>query len=216
MKNKNKLLISAPSEFLRGKTKLSEKSLEELEETFRELKSQLDEINRSSVQEKKYEYGVMSQNELTQILKSKTKHKKKQQLLLTQIGYLRINIFNEYYEQIKHAQENKELVKAFKLMKKCAELVALPFFSIKKQPSLAWRLRVRISTKRKPEPAELIQKWKTVQEAWLRKNELAHPQPNDKKRLDEFNELKMAFFALYTYSFSVDNFPPLRERRSDH
>ena len=60
------------------------------------------------------------------------------------------------------------------------------------------------------------QKWKTLQEGWVRKNEYAHPQENEKKRLDEFNELKMAFFALYTYSFSVDNFPPLRERRSDH
>jgi hypothetical protein len=190
--------------------------LEELEKTFRELKSQLDEINRDSVREKKYEYGVMSQNELTQILKSKTTLKKKQQLLLTQIGYLRINIFNEYYEQIKYAQENEELDKAAKLMKKCAELVALPFFLVKKQPSLAWRLRVLISPKKKPDPAELVQKWEAVQEAWVRKDEGTHLQANDKKRLDAFNEMKMAFIALYTYSFSLDNFPPLRERRSDH
>ena len=158
----------------------------------------------------------MAQDELNQILESKIKLKKKKQLLLTRIGYLRINIFGEDYEQINRAQERKELDKAVELMNKCAETVALPFLSTKKQPGLSERLKKLISTKKQPEPAELIRKWKTSYETWFKQNESNRPQADDKKRMEEFNQLKMAFFTLYTYSFSVENFPPLRNRRSDH
>ena len=158
----------------------------------------------------------MAQDELNQILESKIKLKKKTQLLLTQIGYLRINMFGEYYEQINRAQERKELDKAVELMNKCAEAVGLPFLSTKKQRGLIERLKGLISTKKQPEPAELIRKWKTAYETWFKKNESPRPQTDDKKRMEEFDQLKMLFFTIYTYSFSVENFPPLRNRRSDH
>jgi hypothetical protein len=158
----------------------------------------------------------MPQNELNQILKSEIKPKKKRELLLTQIGYLRINLFAEYYEQIKQAQGSNELDKAVKLMNRFAETVASPFFTTKKQPALIKRLKKLLSIKTPPEPAELIQKWKTVYEAWFKQKDSIYPQMDDKKRMEEFDQLKIAFFTLYTFSFSVDNFPPLRDRRSDH
>jgi hypothetical protein len=158
---------------------------------------------------------VIPQNELTQILKSKIKPKKKKQLLLTQIGYLRINLFGEYYEQIQHAQKNNELDKAVKLMNTYAE-IAIPFISTRKQPALIKRLKELLSKRKFPEPRELIQKWKTGYEAWFKQNGSIHPQMDDKKRMEEFDQLKNAFFTLYTFSFSFNNFPPLRDRRSDH
>lgn len=158
----------------------------------------------------------MTQNELNQILESKMKPRKKKKLLLTQIGYLRINMFGEYYEQINRAQERKELDKAVELMNKCAETVALPFLSTKKEPGLIERLKELVSTKKQPDPAELIRKWITAYETWFKQNESTRPQTDDRKRMEEFNQLKMAFFTIYTYSFSVENFPPLRNRRSDH
>jgi hypothetical protein len=39
---------------------------------------------------------------------------------------------------------------------------------------------------------------------------------DEKAQMEEFDEIKMAFLELYTYSFSTDNFPNLRNRRSDH
>jgi hypothetical protein len=158
---------------------------------------------------------VIPQNELNQILKSKIKPKKKTRLLLTQIGYSRINLFGEYYEQIQHAQKNNDLDKAVKLMNTYAE-IAIPFLSTKKQPALIKRLKELLSIRGPPESIELIQKWKTGYKAWFKQNEPIHPQMDDKKRLEEFDQLKNAFFTLYTYSFSVDNFPPLRDRPSDH
>ncbi len=158
---------------------------------------------------------MIPQNELNQILKSKIKPKKKRQLLLTQIGYLRINLFGEYYEQIQHAQKNNELNKAVKLMNTYAE-IATPFISTRKQPALIKRIKELLSRRRFPEPVELIQKWKTGYEAWFKQNEFNHSQMDDKKRMEEFDQLKNAFFTLYTYSFSVDNFPPLRDNPSDH
>lgn len=158
----------------------------------------------------------MTQDELNKVFESKIKLKKKTQLLITQIGYLRINIFGEYYEQINRAQERKELDKGVELMNKCAEVVALPFLSTKKQLGLIERLKKLIPTKKQPEPAELIRKWKTAYGTWVIQNESTRPQIDNKKRMEEFDQLKMAFFTLYTYSFSVENFPPLRNRRSDH
>jgi hypothetical protein len=194
--------------------KLEEKSAAELEVTFQELKSKFDEM-KVDLTDMKYEYAIMPQNELNWILKSEISPRKKRQLLLTQIGYLRINIFDECYEQIKRAQGD-ELDEAVKLMNKCAETIAIPFISMKKNQSLTKRLGMLFSRKRDLEPTELIQKWKTSYEAWLKQKESPHPQRDNNKRMEEFGKLKTAFFTLYTHSFSVNNFPPLRNRRSDH
>ena len=187
-----------------------------LEKTFQGLYSKLEEIDQNAIRNKKLDFTVISQNELNQLLNSKMKLKKKKQQLLTQIGYLRINLFSEYYERIQSAQRDNELDKAVKLMDECVEIIAIPFISTKKQASWLKRAKELLSIVRFPEPIEHVNKWKDSYKAWFKQDEQPHSQVSDKNRNEEFNQLKMAFITLYTFSFSVDNFPALRNRRSDH
>ena len=136
--------------------------------------------------------------------------------MLTQIGYLRINLFSEYYERIQSAQKDKELDKAVRLMDECIEIIAVPFISTKKQSAWVKRAKGLFSIGRFPEPIEHIKKWKTGYEAWFKHNEKSPQRTDDEKRIEEFKQLKMAFITVYTFSFSVDNFPALHNRRSDH
>jgi hypothetical protein len=57
----------------------------------------------------------MPKDELEQTLRSKAKNQYKRRLLLTQIGYVRINLFSEYYARLQHAERNKEFEEAVKL-----------------------------------------------------------------------------------------------------
>ena len=155
---------------------------------------------------------MINENLLNQTLKSDIKLKKKKQLLLTQMGYLRMNIFMEYFERVNLLREKNQLNKAIEQMNKHAEIAKI-FIPTKKQPALIKRLKKLLSI-RSTEPAEYLQKWRTAYEAWHKQDSLQQP-INEKKRLEEFDQLKMAFLELYTFSFSVDNFPPLRNRRSD-
>jgi hypothetical protein len=186
----------------------------QLEETFRKLKLELEEIDVASVRDKKLDLETMGKNELEQFLKSKIKPKKKVEFLLNQIGYLRINLFSEYYEQIKVAEKEKELDKAARLMDRCAEVIAIPFYSAKKQSEFVKRLKKWLSMRSRPESMELINNWKAEYESWFKPKEAGHS-ISDSERLEEFDKLKKTFFTLYTFSFSVDNFPQLRERRTD-
>ena len=155
---------------------------------------------------------MITENLLNQTLKSDIKLKKKKQLLLTQMGYLRMNIFMEYFERVNLLREKNQLNKAIEQMNKHAEIAKI-FIPTKKQLALIKRLKKTLSI-RSTEPAEYLQKWRTAYEAWHKQDSLQQP-INEKKRLEEFDQLKMAFLELYTFSFSVDNFPPLRNRRSD-
>lgn len=215
--NKNKPLIF---QFLKALTRerytFQDKSLRGLEKTFQELRLHLEKIDQDAVRDKKLDFTVISQNELNKILNSKLKLKKKTQLLLTHIGYLRINLFSEYYERIQYAQRNNELDKAVKLMNECAEIIAIPFVSTKKQSAWIKRLKDLLPIENALESIEHVKKWKTGYEAWFKQDVQIPQQTDDKKRMEEFNQLKMAFITLYTFSFSVDNFPALRNRRSDH
>lgn len=187
-----------------------------LEKTFQGLYSKLEEIDQNAIRDKKLDFTVISQNELNQLLNSKLKLKKKKQLLLTQIGYLRINLFSEYYERIQCAQRNNELDKAVKLMDECAEIISIPFVSTKKQSAWFKRVKALLPIDNAPEPIEHVKKWKTGYEAWVKHDQKPPQRTDNKKRLEEFNQLKMAFITVYTFSFSVENFPALRNRRSDH
>lgn len=149
---------------------------------------------------------------LNQTLKSDMTLREKKQLLLTQIGYLRINIFTEYFERVNLLREKNQLDQAAELMNKHAEIASI-FISKKKQPASIKRLKELFSI-RSIEPIEYLQQWQTVYEAWF--NQGGSQQFDEKQRIEKFDELKMAFLELYTFSFSVENFPPLRNRRSDH
>jgi len=209
----NNLLIFRISTLLTGATKLREKTLKELQDIFQVLKSKLKDLNEAAVRDRKYDSPMINENWLNQAIKSDISLKEKKQLLLTQIGYLRINIFTEYFERANLLREKNQLDQAVELMNKHAEIAGI-FISTKKQPVLIKRLKELLSI-RSTEPIEYLQKWRTAYEAWH--NQATSQQlTGEKKRMEEFDQLKMAFLELYTFSFSVDNFPPLRNRRSDH
>lgn len=171
-------------------------------------------MSKDAVREKKYDFPMMPENWLSKVLKSEIKLSEKKQLLLTQLGYLRINIFTEYYERIKLARERNELDKAVELMNDHAKIARI-FISTKKQPTLVKHIKNLLSIK-SIEPMDFLQKWLTTYEKWITQGERDQQNVDAKKRMEEFEQLRMAFLELYTFSFSVDNFPPLRSRRSDH
>lgn len=180
---------------------------------FQVLKSKLKELNEDAVRDRKYDSPMMNENWLNQALKSDIKLKEKKHLLLTQIGYLRINIFTEYLERVNLLREKNQLNEAVELMNKHAEIARI-FIPTKKQSAFTKRLKELLSM-RNIDPIEYLQKWQNAYEAWF-KQESSQKPLDEKKRLEEFDKLKMSFLELYTFSFSVDNFPPLRNRRSDH
>jgi hypothetical protein len=209
----NKILIFPILTLLTGEHKLREKSLKELEDNFHLLQSKLEELNKDAVRNRKYDFSMMNQNWLNQALKSDIKLKEKKNLLLTQIGYLRINIFTEYFERVNLLRDKKQLNEAVELMNKHAEIARM-FIPTKKQSAFIKRLKELLSM-RSTEPIEYLQKWRASYDAWYKQG--ADQKPiDDKGRMEEFDQMKMAFLELYTFSFSVDNFPPLRDRRSDH
>ena len=185
----------------------------ELEDIFQALKSKLGELNKGAVRNREWDLPMVNENWLNQTLKSDIKLKEKKKLLLTQIGYLRINIFTEYLERVNLLREKNQLNEAVELMNRHAETASI-FISAKKQPTVVKRLKELLSL-RSIEPIEYLEKWRTAYEAWF-KQEPGQKLVGEEKRMEEFDQLKMAFIELYTFSFSVDNFPPLRNRRSDH
>lgn len=184
---------------------LNEKSLSELEAIFQELSSKLDKMHQYYSKDKKFDYPMMPKDELTPILKSNINPKKKKQMLLTQIGYARINLFTEYYELIQQARANNELDKGAQFMNEYAETIVIPFISTKKQSTTLNRIKEAISRKKRRDPMEQIQEWKTTYRAWL----------NHSKSVEDFDQLKKSLIALYTISFSVEDFPPLRNKPSE-
>ena len=94
-----------------------EKEFLRLQTTFREFETLIGKLNENAVRDKKFDLSVMTHYELEQILESKIGSREKRRILLTQLGFLRINIFNECYEEIKLAETKKEFDEAVKIMK---------------------------------------------------------------------------------------------------
>lgn len=209
----NNKLIFCFSTFFTGENQVKSKTLTELLSIYKVLRSRIKDLNVGAVRDKKYDSPMANENWLYQAIKSNISPQKKKQLILTQIGYLRINIFTEYFERVNQLREKNELNAAVELMNKHAEIASI-FISKKKQPALIKRLKGLVSIKN-IDRIEYLQKWRTAYEKW-RKQESIQRTIDEKKQLKEFDQLKMFFLELYTFSFSVDNFPPLRYRRSDH
>ena len=149
---------------------------------------------------------------LNKTLKSNISLRDKKRLLLTQIGYLRIDIFTEYFERVNLLREREQLDQAVELMNQHAEIASI-FISRKSQSRLVKRLKELLSI-RNLEPIYYLEQWRTLYATWFKHNN--SDQIDEKKRIENFEKLKMAFLELYTFSFSVKNFPPLSNRRSDH
>ena len=90
-------------------SKTYKNNLRSLMATLTELKSKLETLNQNAVRNRKLDFKILTQNELNQKLLKGTEYENRQ-LVLTQIGYLRINLFQEYYERIQAAQANQDLM----------------------------------------------------------------------------------------------------------
>jgi hypothetical protein len=171
---------------------------------FNELKAKLDILDIEAVREKKFDFEVMSNPQLEKYLENNSDLKEKTKSLLTQIGYLRINIFYDCYARILSAEKTMEFDKVLQLMNDYVEQIALPFLLPKLKQSLLSRLSGKSS-----EAALNLQKWRLSYKHWLEHKNLLEQQSTVKKEMEEFNELKQIFITLYSLSFSCANFPPV-------
>lgn len=174
-----------------------------LEKRFHELKVKLEILDKDVVREKKFDFGVMDDAQLEQYLESNSRPREKIRLLLSQIGYLRINIFYECYARLQAAEKNSDFDKALPLMNEYIEEIALPFLLPRMKQSWLSRLSGKLS-----ETTVFLQKWRLGYKSWSEKeptlNEMA-----EKERVNEFNDLKQTFITLFSLSFTYENFPPV-------
>jgi hypothetical protein len=157
----------------------------------------------------------MSTDELKQLRSRQKNPKDQKKTLLTQIGYLRINIFQNDFEQIQKAEKASEFDKAAQLMNVYAENTAIPWIPQDTKASLKQRLLNSLSGKTAPDLDQFVQQWKTSYAAWVAQSGKTDSQRDEKGRVERFNKLKEAFITVYTYSFSPGNFPPLTNQRTD-
>lgn len=181
------------------------KSVKELTNILSSFKSALAEYDKDSKRDKKRDYKLLPQSELKYVLKSGIPDGEKKNLLLSQIGLLRINLFMEHYERIRTFEENNQLDEAIKIMNDYAVNVAIPFIPAKKSPSLINRFMDLIAKERLLEPFEYVQKWRTEYQSWVKSRKIPM---NQSLRQEKFSQLKIVFNMLYTVSFSDNNFPP--------
>jgi YesN/AraC family two-component response regulator len=179
--------------------------LERLTATFTELRSKLDTLNQDAIRNREFDFEILTQDELKQKLLKGTRYENRQ-LVLTQIGYLRINLFQEYYERIQAAEESQDLDKAVQLMNQYILTIAMPFIQERIHPSILTRIANIFSTSTLPNAAQTLKEWQTHHEAWNRQKK-ANIDKNQKAI--EFGHIKNLFITLYTLSFSPSNFPPV-------
>lgn len=143
-----------------------EKEFLRLETTFREFETIIGKLNENAVRDRKYDLSVMTNDELDKILESKIRRSEKTRILLTQIGFLRINIFNEYYNEVQLAETKNELDDAVKTMNSHIEQVAMRFIRERLHPSLIDRIINRFSNSPIPDAAKTLGEWKSSLSTW--------------------------------------------------
>ena len=178
-----------------------------LEEFYNELSIKLEEINKGAIRDRKLDFSLMPKEDLLRKLKKSPKEGEKKLILLTEVGYLRINLFHEYYERIQVAQKNRDFGEAVELMKDYVETIAMPFLQQKLHPSVLDRVGRFLYSNGNPDAGKTMQDWLTGYEAWSKKQGSAMSDSSEK--LEMYNGLKRSFIVLYTLSFSYENFPPV-------
>lgn len=183
-----------------------DKEFLKLESTFRELETIIGKLNENAVRDLKFDLQVMTHDELDQILESKIGKREKIRILLTQIGFLRINIFNECYKEIQLAETKNEFDKAVKIMNDYIEPVAMRFIQERLHPSLTDRIIELFSKSKLPDTGKTLGEWKRSLFTW---SEDASMRFDQQKKTKEYARIKEIFITLDMLSFSFDNFPPL-------
>jgi hypothetical protein len=174
--------------------------------TFQELETKIGKLNEETVRDMKFDLSVMTHDELKKILESKIGKRAKIRILLTQIGFLRINIFNECYKKIQLAETNEELEEAVKIMNDYIETVAMQFIHERLHQSLTDQIINLFSRPKIPDVAKTLEEWKSFLSTWLEDKSTNFDQA---KKIKEYNKIKEIFITLDMLSFSFDNFPPL-------
>jgi hypothetical protein len=183
-----------------------EKEFLRLETTFREFETRIGKLNEDALRDRKWDISVITHDELDKILESKIGKSEKIRILLTQIGHLRINIFNEYYTRIQLLETQKEFDQAVKIMNDHIEHVAMQFLQKRLNPSLIDRIINSVSRPKLPDAAATLEGWKSSLLTW---SEDKSAPLDQEKKIREFNKIKEIFITLDMLSFSFDNFPPL-------
>jgi hypothetical protein len=149
---------------------------------------------------------VLSEDEISQKLSTGTQYEKRQ-LMLTQIGYLRINLFQEHYERIQASMESQEPDKAVLLMNQYIQTIALPFIQQRLNPSVLTRIANHFSGSTLPDAAETLREWQTSYDDWSKQPETKAV--DNVRTTQRVEQMKKTFITLYTLSFSPSNFPPV-------
>jgi hypothetical protein len=175
-----------------------------LEQRYDELKAKLEILDKDVVRERKFDFEVMGNVQLEKYIESNSDSKEKIKSLLSQIGYLRINIFYECYARIQASEKISEFDSVLQLMNEYIEQIALPFLLPKLKQSWLSRLSGKPS-----EAALSLQSWRSGYKYWLERENSLTQKPMIKKKAEDFTELKQTFITLYSLSFSCVNFPPV-------
>jgi hypothetical protein len=183
-----------------------EKKFLGLEGTFREYETIQEKLDKNAARDKKYDLSVMSHEELDKILEGNIGNWEKRRILLTQIGFLRIDIFHECYKRIQLAETRNELDEAVKIMIDYIELVAMRFIQERLHPSLIDRIGNFFSRPKLPDTSKTLEEWKNLLSTWS-KHKIAANDQEYKTRV--YAKIKEIFITLDMLSFSLKNFPPL-------
>jgi vacuolar-type H+-ATPase subunit D/Vma8 len=179
-----------------------------LDATFQELETKINKLNENAIRDRKFDLSVMTHDELKRTLESKIGKRTKIRVLLTQIGFLRINIFNECYKRIQLAETNQKFDEAIKIMNDYVDTVAMQFIQERLHPSLTNRIINSLSKSKIPDATKTLDEWKRLIATWS--EDKFTPIDKDKDKKDrEYPKMKELFITLDMLSFSFDNFPPL-------
>jgi hypothetical protein len=176
--------------------------LKRLEDLFSEYNNKLQLFDKDCIRDKKFDFDVISGEKLESYLKNELSLKEKKRLLLSQVGYLRINLFYEYYARIQVVEKDTEFAEALKLMDEYIKTIAMPFLVPRMQQSWLYRHIGNL-----PETTVNVDRWQRGYKKWFEMD--SRSVDGEKEETKEFSALKEIFVTLYSLSFTYDNFPPV-------
>jgi len=186
-----------------------QKSIRELRSILNSLKSKLVDLDQNAVRDKEKDYQLRTQSELDHLLRSEMPIEEKKNILISQIGLVRINLFMEHYERVNRFEKNKQFDEAIKVMNYYVKNVAIPFIGPTKKPSLIQRFINWITREKAIEPLEYIKNWGYQYRSWFEENETTTiPALRESRKKEKFDKLKHIFHMLYCFSFSKEDLPP--------
>jgi len=181
------------------------KSVDELNEMRIMLTKRLKQHNLT-IGKKVNTYKLISETEINNILKSNISKKDMKNILLAEIGLIRINLFETMSDDIQSHEKNNQLDHNVEIMKTYLVDIAIPFISEGKSSSLIRHFISLFSTNTLDLPLNHIKEWERNYKSW--KNiQTDGVLPQDKNTL--YLELVKDYQLLYALSFSNENFPPM-------